>query len=95
MNKPIETQLVWEGRTIRLSYTPLRWGCIDHLEIRVDGKEPIPLTDTGYYSQFIEPMDPVLTLGEIVEIVRYHLEVAAKSQNWIEAEAARRQLTLF
>jgi len=95
VTKNIETQLDWEGRTIRLSYHPMKWGCIDHLELRVDHKEPIPLTDTGYYSQFVEPMYPVLSVDEIVETVRYHLEVAAKSQSWIKAEAARKQSSLF
>jgi len=91
----VKTVFEWESRIIRLSYHPLKWDVIDHLELRVDGKEPIPLTDTGYYSQFIEPMDPLLTVEEIVETVRYHLEAAAKSQAWIEAEAARKQLSLF
>ncbi len=95
VGNPIETQFDWEGRTIRLSYYPLKWSVIDHLEIHVENKEPLPITETGYYSQFIEPMDPLLTVEEIVETVRYHLEAAAKSRSWIEAEAARKQLSLF
>jgi len=97
MSKPviIKTTIEWEGRTIRLSYHPLKWGCIDHLELRIDNNEPTPITVTGYRSHFFGPISPSLTADEIKAMVRNWLKKEAKSQNWIKAKAARRQISLF
>ena len=97
MNKPLNTDAVikWEGRTIRLSYHPQKWGFIDHLELRVDGDEPIPITNNGYKSHFFGPMSPSFTIYEVTALVRDWLGREAKSQSWIESEAARKQLSLF
>jgi len=97
MSKPviIKTTIEWEGRAIRLSYHPLKWGSIDHLELRVDNNEPIPITETGYRSHFFGPVTPSLSVDEVTDMVRNWLEKEAKSQSWVKAEAARRQLSLF
>ena len=66
----INTVIEWEGRTIRLSYHPLKWSVIDHLEIHVDHNKPIPITETGYRSHFFGPISPALTGEEIKNMVR-------------------------
>ena len=91
----IETTLEWQGRTIRLTYHPRKWDVIDPLEITSEGREPLSITETGYLSQFFGPMEPALTIDEVVETVINHLDTAARDPDWIKAEAARKQLSLF
>lgn len=95
MSASLTTTLIWEGRTIRLSYKPCMWGVIDHLEIRVDDQRPIPITETGYRSHFFGPAEPPLTENDLVTLVRGWLEEAARDPSWIEAEEKRSQLSLF
>ena len=91
----IETVITWEGRTIRLSYDPIKWGIIDHLELCVDGNEALPITETGYRSHFFGPVQPSLTPDEVIAFVRAWLDEAALDPAWIEAEEKRSQLSLF
>ena len=92
---PIIATIMWEGRSIRLSYRSRRWGVIDHLEIETANREALPISETGYLSQFFGPVEPALTIEEIIETVRTHLETAARNPDWLAAEGARKQLTLF
>lgn len=91
----IHTSLIWEGRTIRLSYTPRKWGVIDHLEIEVDVHQPIPITETGYKSHFFGPCDPSLTSKQIKRYVREWIDREAQSESWKRSEENRKQLSLF
>lgn len=94
-NAIITATLEWEGRAIRLSYHPRKWDVIDHLEIESETREPLPITETGYLSQFFGPMEPALTIDEVIETVRDHLDTAARDPDWIKVEAERRQRDLF
>jgi len=95
-NDPIITAtLQWRGRTIHITYEPLKWGMIDHIEVISEGREPLPITETGYLSQFFGPMEPPLTLEEVVETVRNQLDVSARDPDWLAAEERRRQPSLF
>ena len=91
----IQRTLIWQGRTIRLSYVSLYCGVIDHLEITVEGRQPIPITETGYKSHFFGPMDPPLTEEGVLQFSRDWIEQEARSSAWREAEASRRQHSLF
>lgn len=91
----IDAIIKWESRTIRLSHTPLKWGVVDHVELCVDNNEPIPITETGYKSHFFGPLSPSLTIDQVINMTRDWLDMEAKSPDWIEAEAARKQLSLF
>jgi len=93
--KNIDAILRWEGRTIRLSYTPCKWSVIDHLEIRVDDRQPIPITETGYKSHFFGPCDPDLTAEQITTLVQDWIAREAQSENWQRLEKERKQLLLF
>ena len=85
----------WEGRDIRLSYTP-RWATqIDHVEFHaLDGK-PLPVTDTGYRSHFFGPVDPILTMDEVEGMMRDWLDSEAAKPAWQEHVSAAQQLSLF
>lgn len=91
----IETTLIWEGRTVRLSYDPVERGIIDHLEIQSDDGGPLPITETGYRSHFFGPITPSFTESEVTAFVRAWLDEAALNPDWQAAEAARKQLSLF
>ncbi len=91
----IETVILWEGRTIRLFYDRLKWGIIDHLELRVEGNEALPITETGYRSHFFGPVRPSLTPDEVIAFVRAWLDEAALDPAWQESQATRKQLSLF
>ncbi|WP_428409082.1 hypothetical protein [Hyphococcus sp.] len=92
---PIETIMMWEGRSIRLSYDPVKWGIVDHLEIQSCDGGPLPITETGYRSHFFGPMEPALTIEELHEYVHAWLDEAARDPKWKAAEDKRRQLSLF
>lgn len=91
----VTATLIWEGRTVRLSYRP-RYICgMDHLELRVEAGQTLPVTQTGYRSRFIPPIEPVFTADDLATFVRAWLDEAARDPAWREAEAARQQLSLF
>jgi hypothetical protein len=92
---PIETVMMWEGRSIRLSYDPVKWGIVDHLEIQSCDGAPLPVTGTGYRSHFFGPMTPALTIEELHDYVRAWFDEAARDPKWKAAEDKRRQLLLF
>ena len=95
-NDPIITAtLQWRGRTIHITYEPLKWDMLDHVEVISEGREPLPITETGYLSQFFGPVEPSLTIEEVIEIMRDHLDTAATKRAWRNYEADRQQLPLF
>lgn len=89
------SNITWEGRDIRLSYTP-RW-CeqIDHIEVQsVDGA-PLPFTETGYKSHFFGPVDPIMSIHEIERMVIEWLDSEAAKQAWQDYLLTSQQLSLF
>ena len=93
----METEIifVWEGRDIRLSYTPRKWQITDHIEIRSVDKQPLPITETGYRSYFFGPVEPAMTPTEVQDFVIEWLDKEAKSRHWIDHVNQSRQLSLF
>lgn len=92
---PIETTFEWEGRTIRLSYTPRRWTVIDHVEIVASDREPLPITETGYKSHFFGPVEPEMAIEEVTEFVVNWLNEYAQSRKWQDFLEQSKQLSLF
>ena len=92
---PSETTIEWEGRTLRLSYTPRRCTVIDHVEIVATDRQPLPITDTGYLSHFFGPVDPSLDLDEVAAFVIEWLDEEAKSDAWQHHLLEARQLSLL
>lgn len=90
-----ERIIQWDGRDIRLSYAPLKWQIINHLEIQsVDG-EPLPVTETGYRSHHFAPSEPNLGMDEIVTMVIAWLEEEAAKTAWQTYLRESQQLSLF
>ena len=90
-----QSEIIWEGRLIRLSYTPRQWKVIDHLEIRSDDGEPLPITNSGYRSHHFGPMEPSLTMNEVKEMLIDWLNREAQSPAWKSYIEQSRQLSLF
>jgi hypothetical protein len=65
-----------------------------HLQIESADRTPLPITETGYKSHFMSA-ETIDAEGGPVAYVQAWLEDAAKSADWLEAEIARAQLTLF
>lgn len=85
----------WEGRSIRLSYSP-RWShAIDHVEVQSLDGQPLPITETGYRSHFFGPVTPHLSLAEVQDMVIAWLDKEATSTNWKRQQLASQQLSLF
>jgi hypothetical protein len=77
------------GIALDITFTPEKFGLVDHIEIRAEGRTLLPVTQTGYYSHFI-------TAGTVAD----HSGVVAFLTAWLEHEAARTawsgaQLSLF
>ena len=88
---------IWQGIEIELCYWPLKWGVISHLEIRSilpEGAQ-LPITETGFKSQFFQPDSIELIDGSIVEKVVQWLDDMAQSKQWIEYVENSRQGELF
>lgn len=90
ITQKIEThRLFWNGIGLTIRYTPSRWTVIDHIEIEADNRQPIPISETGYYSHFLNP-GIVAARGGILAFVIDGLDAAAELNSWRGA-----QLTLF
>lgn len=94
MSAPFTTMLIWNGIKIMVTHTPNYCGEIDHIELHVENRERIPVTDTGYRSHFchesvIEPY------GSALAFVQAWLDQEATSPEWRACELASRQMSLF
>jgi hypothetical protein len=92
-------KLQWGDVLLEVSYERDYMGMKDsiaHLEVRVLSPKGaiIPITDTGYRSQFISSMY-VENAGGAVPYVRAWLETQAATSAWKKREIASRQLSLF
>lgn len=81
------TRLIWRGIAIdvRSEANWLNTG-LTHIEVETTPRTPLPITETGYRSHFINPAD-LAEYGGAEGFIRQWLEDAAK--NWSG------QLTLF
>jgi hypothetical protein len=89
------TTIKWEGRTIRLSYTPRYFASVDHVEVEALDGQPLPITDTGYRSHFFGPVVPALSLEEVRVMVIAMLDEAAAGKKWQDYLELSKQLSLF
>jgi|GEM_PF-7102224 len=39
--------IVWRGVQVEITFTPEAFGMVDHIELRTEGKAPLPVTETG------------------------------------------------
>ena len=68
----------------------------DHIEIEsmAPKKAPLPITETGYRSQFVSPLELVNDGGPVVYVTAW-LDREAKGQEWQKRQSARQQGDLF
>lgn len=83
----------WDGIIVAISHTA-NWlnSEYHHIELRAD--EPLPVTQTGYRSHFMNEEEFAL-FGDVTEFVIQWLDEAAKSREWISYKKKSRQLSLF
>jgi len=82
-------KITWRGIAVEITFTPLKFGMADHIELRTAHKTPLPVTETGYRSHF-------LASGTVAE----YGGAAAYVSAWLDHEAGRTgwsgaQLSLF
>lgn len=82
-------KILWGGVQIEITFTPDSFGMVDHIELRSEGRAPLPVTETGYRSHF-------MSKGTVAE----HGGAVAFVTAWLDHEAARTawggaQLSLF
>lgn len=81
--------ITWRGIALGVTFTPEKFGLVDHIEIKTQDRAPLPVTETGYRSQFI-PAGTVAEHGGAVAFVTVWLEHEAARTGWSGA-----QLSLF
>ncbi len=81
--------IVWRGTQIEITFTPEAFGMVDHIELRTEGKAPLPVTETGYRSHFMHK-GTVAEFGGAVSFVAAWLDNEAERTGWRGA-----QLSLF
>ncbi|MEX0320024.1 MAG: hypothetical protein AB3N21_18860 [Ruegeria sp.] len=85
--------LIWQERSIEVSYQA-NWLNSGHWHIELRSAEPLPVTATGYRSQFVVA-DIIESAADIEAYVSAWLDQAAKDPAWKRLVEERRQFTLF
>lgn len=95
--------LHWRGVDIEITFEPNWLGidrtadrCIAHLTLtaRKPERAPLPVTETGYLSHFIQPSE-VEAAGGPIAYLKGWLDYMAQSRDWVAWEQQSRQLSLF
>jgi len=81
--------IIWRSIPIEIAYTPEKFGMVDHIELRTENKTPLPVTETGYRSHFMNK-GTVAHHGGAVAFVTVWLDHEAEQMKWSNA-----QLSLF
>lgn len=81
--------ITWRGAEIDITYTPEQFGMIDHIDLHAKDGVPLPVTETGYRSHFINK-GTVAEHGDAVAFVTAWLDHEAERVGWCGA-----QLSLF
>lgn len=90
----VTSTIVWEGIEIEVVYAAKSILNRAHLELRTKDKVPIPVTETGYRSEFLEP-GLVEEQGGPDAYTRAWLNYMAQSVEWREYKRTSEQLSLF
>ena len=94
MSAPQTFTLTWEGRRLTIEHHEAWIAGADHLAIRSEDGEPLPITETGYRSHFLSGEELAARGGPVV-YVRAWLDDAARTSEWKAYVAVSRQLSLF
>lgn len=95
--QPQVHRFTWQGVEIEAVYTPRKWGVIAHLEIRSirPPRAPLPITETGYLSDFHECGTIEANGGDVVAQIIGYLDGAAEKPEWRRYAEASQQGELF
>lgn len=92
----------WRGIVLEVRYCPCWFSMPEddfvtqHLEIRSQYKRPLPITDTGYRSHFMNGAEALAEFdNDPVAFVLWWLEETAKDPSWKRKEEEARQGSLF
>lgn len=95
MSAPFEFKIIWDGIQISITYTPKRFhDDFDHIEIRAEEGQVLPITESGYRSHFL-PREALEEYGGAECFVRAWLDYEAGNPTWMKHKEASRQYTLF
>ncbi|MGR3662302.1 MAG: hypothetical protein ACU0CA_14145 [Paracoccaceae bacterium] len=81
--------ITWQSIEIEITFSPEKFGMVDHIELHTGHKTPLPVTETGYRSHFLASGTVAAHGGAIAFVIA-----------WLDHEAARTgwsgaQLSLF
>lgn len=82
-------KITWRNVKIEITFTPEKFGMVEHIELRTANKEKLPVTETGYRSHFI-PMGTTTAHGGAVAFVTAWLDNEAARSGW-----SNDQMSLF
>ena len=94
-----KSTLIWRGIKIEIDYKSNYFESksgfsIAHLDITTENRVPLPFTETGYRSHFLDASG-LEEYGTPTDFVKAWLEESAKSKEWKAYEKKKNQLTLF
>lgn len=94
-------EIEWQGIALTIRHCP-RWLATygefvtQHIEVSSRMCEPLPITETGYRSQFFNSGEVLGAFGnDPVAYVLAWLDEGAKSKEWLAKVEAARQHSLF
>lgn len=89
-----EFKIEWQDIPITIRHLTGRFSGMDHIEVISDACVELPITDTGYKSQFTLP-ERIAEYGTAVDFVLAWLDYEADTEEWELKQAKGRQLSLF
>ena len=81
--------IIWRGIALAITFSPEKFGMVDHIELHTENKVALPVTETGYRSHFMAS-GTVAAHGGAIAFVTAWLDHEAARIGWSGA-----QLSLF
>lgn len=81
--------IIWRGIALAITFSPEKFGMVDHIELHTENKVALPVTETGYRSHFMAT-GTVAAHGGAIAFVTAWLDHEAARIGWSGA-----QLSLF
>ena len=81
--------IIWRGIALAITFSPEKFGMVDHIELHTENKVALPVTETGYRSHFMAS-GAVAAHGGAIAFVTAWLDHEAARIGWSGA-----QLSLF
>lgn len=85
----VQHTVTWRSVEVEITFTPEKFGIVDHIELCTKNNEKLPVTQTGYRSHFMDK-GTVEEHGGAVAFVTAWLDHEAEHTGWSNA-----QMSLF